>query len=401
MAVLRKNDAVAARRQSGITEEGPVGVLIGAGSLGSAMLNLWGRAGWGRWTVIDNDHVKPHNLSRHTAYSQHIGCTKASVVADLHVAAMDGATIVTPLDADATDFSLEAVADALTSTKLVVDASTTLEYPRAVSAVDHFARHFSAFLTPNGNAAVLLAEDSRRLIRLRTLEAQYYRALIQECWGSDHITGNASSFWSGASCRDISMVLPYSRILGQASTLAEQIPAAAAQDGAMIRIWQRDPVSGAVGVHDVLVATEHRIQLDELALFIDANAEQQLRDMRTKGFPNETGGVLLGYYDFNISAVVIVAGLPPPPDSKFSHGSFERGVVGLAEAVAEASRRTAGVVGYIGEWHSHPPGHSASPSRDDLVQLAHLALGMADDGLPAVQLIVGEDDLQILQGAVK
>lgn len=401
MAVLRKNDAVAARRQSGITEEGPVGVLIGAGSLGSAMLNLWGRTGWGRWTVIDNDHVKPHNLSRHTAYSQHIGCTKASVVADLHVAAMDGATIVTPLDADATDFSLEAVADALTSTKLVVDASTTLEYPRAVSAVDHFARHFSAFLTPNGNAAVLLAEDSRRLIRLRTLEAQYYRALIQECWGSDHITGNASSFWSGASCRDISMVLPYSRILGQASTLAEQIPAAAAQDGAMIRIWQRDPVSGAVGVHDVLVATEHRIQLDELALFIDANAEQQLRDMRTKGFPNETGGVLLGYYDFNISAVVIVAGLPPPPDSKFSHGSFERGVVGLAEAVAEASRRTAGVVGYIGEWHSHPPGHSASPSRDDLVQLAHLALGMADDGLPAVQLIVGEDDLQILQGAVK
>lgn len=401
MTVLRRNDAVAARTQSGIADEGPLGVLIGAGSLGSAMLNLWGRAGWGRWTVIDKDHIKPHNLSRHTAYSQHIGCSKASVVADLHAAAMGRATEVTPLDADASDFSPGAVTDALSNAKLVIDASTTLEYPRAASAVDHFARHFSAFVTPTGNAAVLLAEDALRHIRLRTLEAQYYRALIQENWGSNHLAGNASSFWSGASCRDISMVLSYSRIMGQASTLAEQIPAAVAQDSAMIRIWQRDPVRGAVEVHDVSVATERRMELGEFALFIDADAERQLRDMRAQGFPNETGGVLLGYYDFNISAVVVVAGLPPPPDSKSSPGSFERGVAGLAEAVAEASRRTAGVVGYIGEWHSHPPGHSASPSRDDLLQLVHLALGMADDGLPAIQLIVGEQDLQILQGTVK
>jgi len=225
--------------------------------------------------------------------------------------------------------------------------------------------------------------------------------LVQEGWGSNHLAGNAGAFWSGASCRDISMVLPYARIMGQASTLAEQIPAAVAQDGAMIRIWQRDPVRGAVEVHDVPVATERRMQLGEFALFIDEGAEQQLRDMRTKGFPNETGGVLLGYHDFNIGAIIVVAGLPPPPDSKPSPGSFERGVAGLAEAVAEASRRTSGVVGYIGEWHSHPPGRSASPSRDDLVQLVHLALGMADDGLPAVQLIIGEHDLQILQGAVK
>jgi len=224
MAVLHRNDAVAARKQSGITDEGPVGVLVGAGSLGSAMLNLWGRAGWGRWSVIDKDHIKPHNLSRHTAYSQHIGCPKASVVADLHAAALDGATEVTPLDADASDFSTGTVADALSGAKLVVDASTTLEYPRAVSAVDHFARHFSAFVTPTGNAAVLLAEDSQRLIRLRTLEAQYYRALIQESWGSDHLAGNAGSFWSGASCRDISMVLPIRESWGRPARWPSRSP---------------------------------------------------------------------------------------------------------------------------------------------------------------------------------
>jgi integrative and conjugative element protein (TIGR02256 family) len=401
MDVLSRNDTAAARKQSGIPEEGPSGVLIGAGSLGSAMLNLWGRAGWGQWTVIDKDHVKPHNLSRHVAYAQHIGDPKASVLADLHAAAMHGASEVTALNLDASDFKQSALTDALTAAKLVVDASTTLEYPRAASAVDAFARHCSVFITPDGNAAVLLAEDARRSLRLRTLEAQYYRALIQEAWGKDHLAGNASSFWSGASCRDISMVMPYSRIMGQASTLAEQIPRAAEREEALIRVWQRDPTRGMVNVYEVPPLSERRMKLGEFDLFIDAGVEGQLREYRTKGFPNETGGVLLGYYDFNVGAVVVVVGLSAPPDSKASPGSFERGIAGLAKAVSEASRRTAGIVNYIGEWHSHPPGHSASPSKDDLIQLVHLALGMADDGLPGVQLIVGEDDLQVLQGMVK
>ena len=401
MDVLSLNDAGAARRQSGISDSGPVGVLIGAGSLGSAMLNLWGRSGWGRWTVIDKDHIKPHNLSRHTAYAQHIGQYKTAVAAELHDAAVHGATNVTPVCADASDFTQEQVSSVLTSSKLVVDASTTLEYPRAASGVDAFARHISTFITPSGNAAVLLAEDAGRAIRLRTLEAQYYRAVIQSDWGAQHLAGNAKSFWSGASCRDISMVMPYSRVMGHASTLAEQIQAASASAAASIRVWQRDPARGSVEVHDLLPDTERRMQLGEFDLFIDAGAEARLRDLRSSGLPNETGGVLLGYYDFNVEAVVVVTCLPAPPDSTASPGAFKRGIAGLADAVNEASRRTAGIVGYIGEWHSHPRGHSAKPSRDDFVQLVHLALGMSDDGLPAVQLIVGENDMQVLQGTVR
>jgi integrative and conjugative element protein (TIGR02256 family) len=401
MSVMNQNDARLARRQSGIVDEGPTGVLIGAGSLGSALLNLWGRSGWGKWTVIDNDHIKPHNLSRHTAYAQHIGQAKTLVAVELQAAVMDGALEVTALNEDATNFSLQSVKDALTESKLVVDASTTLDYPRGASKFDSFTRHISVFLTPNGNAGVLLAEDSKRLFRLRTLEAQYYRAIIQEDWGRDHLAANANTFWSGSSCRDISVVMPYSRIMGQASTLAEQIPIAASSNDASVRIWQRDPCTGTVEIHDVTVASERNMRLGDRDLFIDAGVEQQLRYLRTKGFPNETGGVLLGYYDFNINAIVIVAGLAAPSDSKASPNSFERGVKGLSEAVNEAAKRTAGNVRYIGEWHSHPPGHSASPSSDDVIQLAYLAKGMAEDGLPAVQLIVGEHDLQVLQGIAK
>lgn len=401
MDILSQNDGEAARRQSGIANEGPRTVLIGAGSLGSALLNLWGRSGWGRWTVIDKDHIRPHNLSRHTAYVQHIGEMKATVVADLHAAAMDGATEVIPIVADATDRTQVSVARALNAADLVVDASTTLEYPRAASAADTLPRHCSVFITPDGNATVLLIEDAKRKQRLRTLEAQYYRALIQKNWGRTNLSGHVSTFWSGASCRDISMVMPYPRILGHASTLAEQIQIAAACENALIRVWQRDPVRSAVEVHDIQVLHERCIPLGDLEVFIDDGVEQQLRGMRRHGLPDETGGLLLGYYDFNIKAVVIVAGLPAPPDSKAGQDSFERGVAGLTEVVKDANTRTAGMVNYIGEWHSHPRGHSASPSRPDLMQLIYLALGMADDGLPAIQLIIGEHDLQILQGEVR
>jgi integrative and conjugative element protein (TIGR02256 family) len=399
MEVLKQNDSAAARRQSGVAEKGPTGVLVGAGSLGSTILNLWGRSGWGNWTVLDKDHIRPHNLSRHTAYAHHIGESKATIVAGLHAAALEGATTITPLVCDATNFKDEPVLNALKAADVVVDASTTLEYPRAASANDTLPRHISIFVTPNGNGSVLLAENKQRTIRLQTIEAQYYRALIQNDWGHDHLSGQISNFWSGAGCRDISVVMPYSRIMGHSCTLAEQIQAITMQEDAIIRIWQREPANGSVAVYNIPTMPERCIPFDDLDLFIDAGAEKDLRDMRKKGLPNETGGVLLGYYDFNIKAVLIVAALSAPIGSKSTPVSFERGIDGLAEAVKEASKRTAGVVGYIGEWHSHPPGCSTSPSDDDLRQLSYLTEKMAEDGLPAFSLIVGERDIQIYKGA--
>ncbi|KVL50684.1 thiamine biosynthesis protein ThiF [Burkholderia cepacia] len=397
MEVLQKNDADQFRRQSGVHSAGPKAVLIGAGSLGSAMLTLWGRAGWGTWTVIDNDHVKPHNLTRHVALDEHIGHQKVDVAAKLHRAAVGEATSVTPLNANALDFGNQALSAALSASELVIDVSTTLDYPRAASSVDAFARHASAFVTPDGNGAVLLMEDTARAVRLRSLEAQYYRAIINNDWGRDHLGTNTDTFWSGNSCRDISLAMPYWRIATQAGTLAEQVVLLSARKDSQIRIWQRDPERGSVQAYDVPVCSERQLTFDEFKLYIDTGVEAELRSLRKDAFPNETGGILLGYHDFNVGAAVVVAGLSAPPDSVSTPTSFKRGTAGVADAVAEAHRRTNGVVGYIGEWHSHPPGCSASPSREDLVQLAHLAHGMLDDGLPAVQLIIGEEDVRILQ----
>ncbi|RKG29813.1 ThiF family adenylyltransferase [Acinetobacter tianfuensis] len=396
--VLKINTLQAAREQSSINEEGPTGVLVGAGSLGSTLINLWGRSGWGKWTIVDKDYIKPHNLSRHVAHRYHVGEPKAKVVAQLHSLAVDDASIITSLIADATDLIKDSSSPILRTASIVIDASTTLEYPRAASNDNSLARHISVFITPDGNGVVLLVEDAERKIRLRTLEAQYYRSLLQNDLGNIHLTNTIGTFWSGAGCRDISVVLPYSKIMGQACTVAEQIQNLALLPEAFIKIWQREPETGATYAYNFPVHLESFFSLDDITLFIDNGVLDLLFQMRKQCLPNETGGVLLGYYDFNIKAVVIVTALPAPPDSKSTPTSFERGTLGLAEKIQEASDRTMGMVGYIGEWHSHPPGHSTSMSRDDIVQLTHLAQGMAEDGLPAISLIVGDDDFQVFKG---
>lgn len=401
MDVLQFPDGAAARSQSSVNDEGPRGALVGAGSLGSAMLNLWTRAGWGRWSVIDKDHIKPHNLVRHVAFAQHVGELKCDVVAELSGEATEGAATVTSIRGDACDLRAQFVQDALMHAELVVDASAALEYPRQASLQDKLPRHATAFVTPNGNGSVLMLEDKGRTTRLRTLEAQYYRALIHQAWGTKHLEGNLGTYWSGASCRDISMAMPYSRISAHASTLAEQIMFCGRSGEACIRIWDRDPETGGVSVHDVPPAVERCLDFGVLTVFYDEGLASKLKSLRLAALPNETGGVLLGYHDFNVGAIVLVDALPAPPDSRASTCSFERGTVGLAQAVQDASERTAGIVGYLGEWHSHPRGHSATPSQDDLVQLAEISLGMHGDGLPALQLIVGENDFQVLQGCVQ
>lgn len=401
--VIRGLDRPSARLQSGAQASGPKATLVGAGALGATLLDLWVRAGWGEWTAIDKDHIKPHNLVRHPADQRHLGMPKEEVAVQRCNEIMNGAGTVVGVHADACELvdgiqPLTSLQDA----DLVVDVSTTLEYPRLMSERDDVARHASVFLTPKANGSVVLLEDSARATRLRTLEAQYYRAVMEQPWGADHLAGNLGTFWSGAGCRDISVVMPYSAVVAHAGLLAEQVRELAAGAEAAIRVWTRDAATGAIAAHSVPVSAERRVQFDDMDLFIDHAVVDKMHRLREAHLPNETGGILLGYHDLNINAIVVVDALEAPPDSRSTANSFERGVQGVADIAKEANRRTAGIVGYIGEWHSHPPGHRADPSGDDFYQLAYLALGLAHDGLPAVSLIVGAGgDLQALKCSVR
>lgn len=396
--ILRANTRETARVQSGITENGPDGLILGVGSLGSALLDLWVRSGWGNWAALDSDYIRPHNLSRHGATSVDIGIPKADVASRRASAAMAGANPVKPIVADVLLNHGEAVSIAAETATLIVDVSTTIDYPRLASTISHLPRHASTFLTHDGGSAVLTIEDAGRKTTLLSLEAQYYRALIEEDWGESHLGNQLGKFWSGTGCRDISNVLPYTRILSHAGSLGEQIPLALKNPNSAIKIWTRDHDTGTVTTRELQVYCQISLQRGDFTVYLDQGLIDRLRALRAASGSIETGGVLLGYYDFNIGGIILTLGMKAPPDSMSTETSFIRGKQGVLESVQAALVRTSGIVGYVGEWHCHPPGHTAEPSTTDIVQLGKTAFAMAEEGMPAITLIIGSDDFSLMVG---
>ena len=382
-----------ARRASGIASEGPVGVLAGVGALGSSIVNLWYREGWGTWKLIDNDILKPHNLARHLALEPHVGSYKVNAVKFIenciypHEVQADQ-----PIADSVNNFSNTDVCNAVDSAALVVDVTTTLEVPRALSTRESIKRAASVFITPSGKDAVLLLEDSKRNAKLDVLEAQYFRSVITNSWGKNHLKSDYGRYWVGAGCRDISAIIATDLIHVHAANIARQIRLKFENTTSCIAIWRSDPESGRMDVENIIIDAPISIDLNRLTIIWDEGVRKKVRELRSKKLPDETGGIILGYFDLKLRRVYVVDVLPPPKDSQGDQKGFTRGIAGLEKAVQSASELTADMVGYIGEWHSHPSGVATNPSTQNGVFLEHLALELYRDGLPGLMLIVGDED---------
>lgn len=383
-----------AREASGIGNDGAdeKRVLAGVGALGSSLADLWSREAWGRWTLVDPDFLQPHNLVRHLARDCHLGHYKVDVVQDILCSTYPlGADPPIPFRGDVVTTTNPLFAADLKKATLLVDATTTLEAPRELSRREDVPRSVSAFLTPSGKSSVMLMEDAQREVRLDDLEAQYYGAILAETWGAEHLVGHNGELWVGAGCRDISLVLSNELVQLHASILARQIRLRSAEKSAQLRVWSSDETTSGVQAVDIPVRTPlHRV-CGPWTVVSHEGVSEKLRSQRAARLPKETGGVIVGYVDHPLKSVFVVDVLAAPADSEESETGFVRGTEGLAESLKSVSKRTAGIVGYIGEWHSHPPRHSPRPSGDDIDLLAHCARTLALDGVPGLMLIVGED----------
>lgn len=389
-----------ARKASGVSDEGAEiqAVLAGVGALGGCMTDLWCRAGWGRWTLIDDDIVHAHNLVRHIAKDPHIGWAKVDAVADMARLTWPTSQKPTAIFAKVTDFDNEAVKAAVAGATLLVDATTTLEVPRDLSDCDESPRMASTFFTPSGRDSVLLMEDAARKVRLSSIEAQYYRAILNSNWGESHLNGHYGAYWVGGGCRDLSGVLPQEIVQLHGSTLARQVRLLSTRPEAQIRVWSMNDETGALVCEVVPVAAPKEEILGEWRIVWDEGLAQKLKSIRVALLPNETGGVILGYVDQKRKAIHVVDVLEAPTDSVASRTEFTRGATGVREAIERSAELSANIVGYLGEWHSHPRHSSAMPSATDAELLAYLAETLVMDGVPALMIIVGEADISISLG---
>lgn len=371
-------------------------VAIGAGALGSQVFLNLARSGFGKWVIVDDDALLPHNLARHALVGG-VGYAKSVLVSMVGNELLQTADFARPLAANilAQNSSPE-LEQALNQSSLVLDMSASIPVARhlARERKGAAARRASLYLSPSGRDLVLLAEDASRKLKLDALEMQYYRALITREELAEHLSQPAGRVRYGRTCRDLSLVLSQEDVALHSAIGARAVRTVTSQpDQAFIRIWRASD-DMQVQAFDIPISPTIELAIPPAGwtLCTDQHVMDKVRAIRAAKFPNETGGVLIGTVDSERKIVYVVDCLPSPKDSIETPGSYVRGTEGLEACIQFVRQATGGEVDYIGEWHSHPKGYSPRPSNDDRVLFKWIEGYVSADEHPSVMLIVGEGE---------
>ena len=376
-------------------------VMVGAGSLGSQLANNLIREGAFSWTIIDEDHVLPHNLARHALFAGDVGAPKAMAVA----ARLSGLIGEPAVGLVCNVLRPEGEAEqrrqaAFQEADIIIDASASVAVSRHLSDLqDVSARRLCAFFNPAGTSVVLLAESTDRSISLRDLEAQYHHLLLTEGELAGHLGGESSGVRYTGSCRALTNRIPASNAAILSALAAKGVAATFGDVQASVTIWTLSSMGEVRRIHRP-AAPVSAVRCGDWAITYDTTLIESLGAMRRDVLPNETGGVLLGIVDRTRKSIHIAHALPPPDDSVGSPTAFKRGVLDLAAQVNAASAATQHQLRYVGEWHSHPDRTPVSPSATDCVQLLWLGRELAVEGLPGIMMIAGQDGRYTIAFAV-
>lgn len=372
-------------------------LVIGVGALGSQVMEIFARMGFGEWTIVDHDRLYPHNLARHTLSQQHISEYKASSVAQKLNYLLDSHRY-SPLNLNFLEKKNDQkLISALTEANAIVDISTSIAVARSL-ARDYTKtvknKRISVFMNPLGTDLVILAEDNGRKHRLDFLEMEYYRYLYHTESLHSHLKTKDKDTrirYNTNSCRDITTIINQADVSLLASIAAKNLQSIIKGNKACAGIWTT-AADGSVrkyGFHPTNWIKKTNDN-SRWTLYINNELINQMQEVRKSKLPNETGGILLGCIDDSRGVIYLFDTILAPSDSKEAPTFFERGKDGILDDFDKYREITADQIKYLGEWHSHPKHSSTQPSEQDLQQCAFLAERITTKGSPVYMCICGD-----------
>lgn len=93
--------------------------------------------------------------------------------------------------------------------------------------------------------------------------------------------------------------------------------------------------------------------------WLSCSAKQAIEAEATARFPQETGGVLMGYWDALGRDVVITTAIGPGPKARHGRTTFSPDHQYQLEAIARYYDTSGRRFTYLGDWHTH---RSSSPT---------------------------------------
>ncbi|HML31955.1 Mov34/MPN/PAD-1 family protein [Sporomusa sphaeroides] len=355
---ISNNSPALFRRLSGIKIESKIDkpiALVGCGSLGSKIGVHLARHGNEPFLCIDNDFFLPHNNARHALIFGWIE-NKAEIQA----------SFLSSIGFSAKALAESAITIDYSQSNIIIDTTASLSVRNFFMKEIERPPVISGGLYGYGRYGLLLLENKSKTNQLTDIWAHlYYQSLTNLDLNKMLFSSNLTNISIGQSCSSQTMVANDAQISLMAAAMGLKIQNildnGLSQSGEILFLKYSENYSLQTEVISVpeCISLQSIIKRD-WKVFLSNAAYEQMKEFLNSKSPNETGGVLLGSVFTYAETIIITGLLPAPPDSIEEKNRFILGTEGLADKIKDIEKKTNGKVTYLGTWHSHPFGGSAS-----------------------------------------
>lgn len=391
---------------SGISIPKKIGkiLLFGAGSLGSKIAVYLARCGFNNFEVHDKTALTPHNQARHALFYDYDHIPKSYTLQRFLNGSLG--TEVEPKHEDIRKW-LNKSKNLLAETKkyrVVIDTTASMDVQTGLTNIDALEQSVPVVQTSlysGGKMARYLVEGQGRNPRLDDMDCILIDKAVDDIGLKELMFGNKEGFDQvriGEGCSSSTLKMSDAKVslfaAGMAERLSKQLVSSFPEEGEML-IGRLDEMEmGAIWERMTIPRFESLKTNDGWEVRIPENLISEMKEKLEQSKPNETGGILAGHINSMTLTITITRLIPPPADSKFSQVEFTLGVNGLKEKIISLSEKSNGHIAYVGTWHTHPNGGSASAT--DMATLKQLV--NVRSPIPTIGIIVSEQ-LQLIPGA--
>ncbi|CAM3470096.1 Mov34/MPN/PAD-1 family protein [Arcobacter aquimarinus] len=371
-------------------------IQLGCGSLGSKIITHIARTGLtDDITLIDNDLFNAHNHARHTL----TGISNGLKSELLYEALLEmGLSRVNSIGED-----IKECLNIIKDDSILIDATADFSIRNFLIKKEIKSEVIHVVLHNLSTYGLVLIESKNRAVRLDDLLSYFYLLCYREKKFFNIIKTDKTEYQMvGQGCGSLTTITTDAEISYFSAPMSMQIQNelenGLSEDTGKLNIgnlnsnlnleWDKFKIKAPLILFDKSFGYEVRINSDVV---------EKILKNSTQYSPNETGGVLIGNISLVNKVISIVDLIDPPEDSKRTKVYFELGTTGLQEKVLDYEKKTNGLLTYIGTWHSHPMGGSASVK--DLKTKTELIRDRK--GFPTVCLINSKGNIIIVENGDK
>lgn len=383
-------------------------VVFGCGAIGSKITMHLARSGQANLTLIDPDHVSPHNLVRHSLFADDIGENKADALSEKinKIFPFEQQKVIS---GPSFKEGLIDKKETFDNYNWVLDFTASDAFFNKLVTVKslHDCNIASASISNFGNLGIMYKEGEFRNPRIDDLQVYLYSLSendeVIQSWLSEEqlaVSSNNLLVQVGVGCNSETTILSDDKISSHASYFS----------GVLKKEMTKNSKKGKIYLNRIIDEDDYRIQnqiinVNPFETFQAVNDPswtirfkdgiiEQLKDEFFNSGRNETGGVFVGVCNYKTKTVHITLSITAPVDSKANSTQFIRGYDGLAEQISEIERKSGGQIGYIGEWHTHPDGPNFLSQQDMIsVDLHKAECSKLQPPLPVFLSVITPDGL--------